>query len=112
MRIFMGLYEIAGYYANLKKGFDDLGVEADFVDLSAHRFKYGGDTRNVLVDLVRYLGMKRAATPRSNLLLKAWWISLYVLSRVPLILWATIKYDIFVFGYRSSFLWRFYDLPI
>ncbi len=42
-RIFIGLRELSGYYHHLKKGFDALGIEAVFANLSGHPYRYGED---------------------------------------------------------------------
>ncbi|MGQ9581831.1 MAG: glycosyltransferase [Armatimonadota bacterium] len=112
MRIFIGLTEISGYYSTLWKGFRDLGIECVYVNLSNHPFKYGeGDIPNILVKSVKYVVRRRASTPRSNLLLRAWWKGLQLVLKIALFPWAVIKYDVFIFGFNSSFL-SFYDLPI
>lgn len=111
-KIFIGLTEIAGCYNNLRKGFEELSVECDFITLNEHRFKYGQQQKsNFLIKLAKYAAKKQSATPKSNLLLKVWWKSLHHLLRMILFIWALLKYDVFIFGYQSSFLF-FYDLPI
>ena len=40
MKIFIGLFEIAGYFSNLKKGFQELGIECCFISLLPHQFEY------------------------------------------------------------------------
>lgn len=112
MRALLGLTEIAGYYGNLKKGFQEIGVDCDFINLTPHPFKYGGDdVPNSLVALIRYSGLKRASIPRTNILAKAFWIGLQVLIRPVFFLWALFRYDVFIFGFHTSFL-GFRDLPI
>lgn len=68
MKIFIGLTEIAGYYSNLKKGFEELEIPATFVDLEYHPFKYDShDVPNILVRLATFVSRKRSHTPRSKL---------------------------------------------
>jgi hypothetical protein len=112
MKIFIGLTEIAGYYNNLKKGFDELGVECTFITLHNHPLKYDEDqTSNVLVSLAKYTTKKRVQTPKFKLLQKVWWVVLQQISKTLLFVWVLVKHDVFIFGYSSSFL-SFYDLPI
>jgi glycosyltransferase involved in cell wall biosynthesis len=110
MRIFMGLTEVAGYYNNLKEGFDELGIESVFVDGSGHRFGYGKEhPRNPLVSLVQYAGGKRNSC---NGLPRRLWQLAYQATRLPLLIWALLRFDVFIFGFKSSLLPRFLDLPI
>ena len=39
-KIFIGLVEIAGYYSNLQKGFEQLGIESTFVAIHKHNYKF------------------------------------------------------------------------
>ncbi len=112
MKIFVGLTEIGGYYTNLRKGFDDIGVESVFINVGGHPFKYrGGEAPNVFIKLVEAVGNKASKAVKSGLLPRVWWKGLQLILMVPLFLWAVTKYDVFIFGFRSSFLF-FYDLPI
>lgn len=113
MRIFLGLTEVAGYYGNLKRGFDSLGIDSLFVDADEHRFRYPrGRAGNVLVRMLEYFGGARNRIAERN---PAWQKLLsvcYQLSRVPLLLWALFRFDVFIFGFKSSLLPGFSDLPI
>ncbi len=111
MRIFIGLTEVAGYYGNLKKGFQESGIEATLVDLEEHPFKYGGHDTRPLVRLTTFFSRRRSRTPRSNLPAKVFWKALEMLFRVPLFIWAAATHDVFIFVANTSFLF-FYDLPI
>ena len=59
-RIFLGLLEVAGYYENLKIGFEELGVECTFIDLGGNNlFQYGGsDTPNIIVSWKKWISKK------------------------------------------------------
>jgi hypothetical protein len=115
MKIFIGLMEIAGYYANLKRGFEALGVPATFVNLEYHPFGYGGDdVPNLIVQFARAVSRRRSRTPRaprSRWLMKAFWKTLEIVLRVPLFIWAAATHDVFIFSGNVSFFF-FYDLPI
>ena len=110
-RILIGLGEVCGYGANLKKGFRQLGVECDLIDMFDHRFKYGGDDTNLLVRWLRWLLVKRVDTPQSQSFRRAFWYSVYLLSMLLLLLWALPRYDAFIFLTRVTFL-KHYDLPL
>lgn len=112
MRIFIGLTEVSGYYANLKRGFDELGVPATYVTLHAHPFGYGelgGQTG--LPALARYCVERRVALANRRSLRGAFWLAMVLLTRVPLLLWALARFDVFILGGGSSFLRRV-ELPL
>src|SRR5215213_10255753 len=109
--IFIGLTEIAGYGANLKRGFRQLGIECDFISLYDHPFKYGGDDPNLLVRWSKWLNVKLADTPRSQSFRRTLWRNLYALAMLLLFLWALPRYDIFIFLTHVSFL-KHFDLPV
>ncbi|HEX2060497.1 MAG TPA: hypothetical protein VHK90_07130, partial [Thermoanaerobaculia bacterium] len=106
-RVFMGLIEVSSYYTNLKRGFDELGIDSVFVDFGRHPFGFnapphwatramarlwnGHETRRGLGFLVRRL--------------------VNGLLRVVLLASAIVKYDVFIFGYLSSFF-RYRELPL
>ncbi len=104
MRVFIGLTEIAGYYSNLKKGFDDLGVECNFISLEEHPFQYergdGLDEHTPIKKLIRRYHLNRENR-------------LYALMiKLLIFLWALVGHDVFIFGFGSSFSFNFYDLPL
>lgn len=107
-RVFLGLTEIAGYYAGLRRGFEALGCPVSFVNLSIHPFQYGGETENWII---RATIRSRARRLHSGRLLKPVWFALESLSMLGLFLWAAAQHDLFVFGFNSTFF-RFYELPI
>ena len=112
MRIFMGLTEIAGYYTHLRKGFAELGVDSMFVNLDKNPFRYGQDQDEPwLVRLTRRAAERRFATRRTNLPAKLWWLTVHFVSYGALFLWAVLRYDVFVFGFFSTFF-NFRELPV
>jgi glycosyltransferase involved in cell wall biosynthesis len=108
----MGLIEVAGYYSNLKRGFDELGIDSTFVECNGHPFGYKHTSSKGLLSLVQFLGQKRAAARRSQLPVKALWLTFFQLSRLPLFFWALARFDVFLFGFKSSLLPAYLDLPI
>jgi glycosyltransferase involved in cell wall biosynthesis len=112
MKIFIGLTEIAGYFGNLKKGFDELGIDSSFVSLDKHPFKYNSpEFTNDFIIQYRYFLEKYTSTAKSQLLIKVWWKVLMWIMRIFLFIWAIRKFDVFVFGFGTSFF-KLYDLPI
>ena len=111
-KIFIGPFEIAGYYSNLTKGFREIGLDVDFITYNEHPFDYGGETSNpVLIRLAKYFNHFKE---NSNL---PFVISLIVsLPAIPLkaiwVIWAIVNYDVFIFGFGRSLLRKNLDLPI
>ena len=110
-RIFLGLMEIAGYYKNLKDGFHQLGVDCDFISLTPNRFNYGGSEDNFLIRWLRFLNQQRMSTPRSQVINKIFLISIINILKIGLLLYALYKYDVFIFGFKSTFF-GYFELPI
>lgn len=111
MKIFIGLTEVSGYYSGLKKGFDELGVKAEFVSLHTHPFNYGEIKGQSLIPmLARYCVTKRVSLPPHSLS-RAFWLLMVLATRIILFIWAVSKFDVFILGGGSSFF-RFLDLRI
>ena len=110
-RIFIGLTEVSGYYAKLKKGFDELGVHAEFFPLQAHRFRYTDERYSSVPAFARYCVIKRIDAMHKNQIAHAFWFLMVLLSRLSLFIWAAVKFDAFLLGGGSSFF-RFRELPL
>jgi hypothetical protein len=55
-KIFMGLGNIAGYFSNLKDGFDQIGEQSYHLNVDDHVFvSRETDSTNVYIRLLRYL---------------------------------------------------------
>jgi len=112
MRIFIGLREIAGHYKQLKEGFDAIGVKSDFIDLYNHPFEYNYfEKKNIFVKGINFFSGKGRSSNHSASLTNICWTGCWLLLRFFLFIWAIIKYDVFIFGFGSSFFY-YYDLPI
>lgn len=109
MRIFMGLNEIAGYFSNLKKGFNELGIDCTFVSLEEHPFQYGCDEEPTV--LVKYLKKIRSTKKARNIFMQKFKSVLLLINSFLFLCWTMSKYDVFVFGFNSTF-YKYYDLPI
>ena len=109
-KIFIGLTEIAGYYSNLKKGFQELDIECTFVDLSHHPFQYTGADENFIF-IKLYKLFQKQMSKYSLKIVKAPFYILSQLFKIPIFIWALYNYNVFIFGFGRSFFWNF-DLPI
>jgi hypothetical protein len=104
-RVFIGTQEIAGYYGRLRLGFEDLGVQAVFVDFSPDPFRYGGSTPGPwFIRIATALGRRRAQTSRANLVAKVFWTVLHTGSEIPVLVWAVARFDVFIFAFGNSIL--------
>jgi hypothetical protein len=110
-KILIAPIEIAGYYANLAKGFKELGVEHDFVVYTSHSFGYGGESkRPILLRIADWFNQLR--NERSFFLTKV--ISI-ISMRLFTYFWgitALFRYDVFIFGFGESLFPNNIDLPI
>jgi len=123
-RILLGIGEIAGYYTNLKKGLDELGVKSYFFSIDAHPFRYGhGEKKEKLyMKLVRYFLLRKMSSKKRKSIWELWWTMWLVLSILPLrfsiFIWSLFWCDVFIFHGTSSFFhgtssfFEMYDLPI
>lgn len=112
MRIFIGLTEVSGYYSNLKKGFDELGIPTAYVSLYAHPFNYGGvEERWWLPRVARYCVQERISRLRASLPVRVFWLVAVSVSRILLFFWALWRFDAFIMGGGSSFF-QFREFPI
>jgi hypothetical protein len=108
-RVFIGLVEVAGYYGGLARGLRARGIDVTFVDLAGHRFAYGADDRTGLIRLARRTWALNAATlgPIRRAVARL----LHRLALMALLAWALPRHDVFVFGFRTSFV-RLRELPL
>ena len=112
MKIFIGLTEIAGYYTNLEKGFRQIGISCDFINLTHNPYRYDErDSQNILVRCIRGIYKQRTLKSQSNIIKKILWYGIERLLCIPLFIMAILKYDVFIFGFTTSFF-NFIDLPI
>jgi hypothetical protein len=108
-KVFLGPMEVAGYYTALGHDFRALGIEAVVVDLYSNRFQY---TR--LGEQLPLAARPAAAAIRLRSSAQRWyglWRIISALATVPVFLWAIIRFDTFVFGFRTSFF-GLRELPI
>ena len=111
-RIFLGPVEIAGYYAGLEAGLRELGFDALAVDLQRHPFAYRAETEHdpSVIRLVQRVRDRRPSGRASRARL-AVWLPAWAAARGLLILWALLRFDVFVFSAGVTLL-RGHDLPL
>jgi glycosyltransferase involved in cell wall biosynthesis len=103
-KIALGLVEIAGYYANLAKGFTELGYECDLLMVKSHTFRYSTESKHSPV--VNALLWAARVANSNHLLLPA-----NAVIRAMVLAHAIREYDVFVFGFGGTFF-RTLDLPL
>jgi len=110
-RIYIGPYEVAGYYSNLQRGFALLNIEADFIPFAAHRFGYDFTKKlPKIINATHYLKKKKED---SNIKIKK--IVFSIIFEILTHIWAIhaiIKYDVFIFGFGRSLFRNNLDLLI
>ncbi len=123
-RIFLGIGEVAGYYTNLKKGFDEIGVKSYFFSIDAHPFNYGNEEKkhNPYMRLMTFILSRKVAAKKKKSICELWWTLLLVMIlfplRLALLVWSLFWCDVFVFHGTSSFFhgtssfFEMYDLPL
>lgn len=112
MRIFIGLRELSGYYHHLKKGFDAMGIESVFVNLSGHPYQYGTDDNPAWINKLNNLAQRAGSGFFKNWALRVLWtVFLQNIISAFLFFWALFRFDAFIFASNSTFFF-FLDLPI
>jgi hypothetical protein len=113
-RVCLGLVEVSGVLIRLKRGFDELGIDAVVIDLEPSPFDYGVDDLDSVPRIVPWIRRMRRLERR----LSGRGLPLRIAVRVAelplrglLFIWALGRFDVFVLGYRSTFLF-FVDYPI
>jgi hypothetical protein len=111
-RVFLGLTEVSGYYAQLRKGFVELEIECVHIPIQSHRFAYD-EARHLCwpARLSRVFVKRRIETPESDRLGRRLWLIPVIVSRLLLFFWALRHFDVFIMGGGSSFF-RFLEFPI
>jgi hypothetical protein len=111
-KIFIGPIEISGYFANLASGMRSLGADVTFITYSKHIFGYVGEDESSLVGFIKWLRSRYLQTTNKNFLIRIFWLGLWQMAEVIFFLTALIRFDVFIFGFGQSLLWRNMDLPI
>ena len=110
-KIFIGITEIAGYYGNLQRGFDEIGIKAKFFNLKENPFKYEHQKDSRMLNIYRIIRFKRVSAKQSNIFRHFFLKFFQKLLKFAIFISAIFQYDVFIFGFSKSF-YSNYDLPI
>lgn len=111
INIFIGFSEVANVFSNLLKGFRKLDIDYTFIVYGENIRQYEGDTKKSLFQYLFNQLNKSIDLYKKNIILSKFFYLSHVLLRLPLLVWALIRHNVFIFSYNSSFL-GLYDLPI
>jgi glycosyltransferase involved in cell wall biosynthesis len=112
MKIFIGLGEIAGYYKNLSQAFQELGIDCKFIEETQHPFDYRDrKNQNILEFLLVSINNVNKNISTNNFLKKQIISKIAMLIKIFIFIWTICNYDVFIFGFKSSFI-KFHELPI
>lgn len=102
-RICLGPTEVAGWYAHLTTALRDLGVDAVHVNLSPHPFGYPEATRPPFG--VRFGVWARCRSSHNGTFAtRIFWRAVQATTSIAILVWALVRFDVFVFGFGRSFL--------
>lgn len=110
IKILVGTTEVAGYYTYLSEGFRELGYICDYALLYDHPFKYGGEIKISLLLLINKLRERK--TKANSLAAKIFYLLLQELIKIFWVAYSILKYDVYVFGFGTSLIYRNIDLPL
>lgn len=103
-RVFVGLFEIAGYYGRIVDHLRETGYPISFVELSPHRFEYPSERPRSDYKHASYL--QNAIATRGSIFSKI----KFRMVGIHLFFWAIQNHDVFVFVAGKSFSKRNLDL--
>jgi glycosyltransferase involved in cell wall biosynthesis len=111
--VFIGLIEVASYYTGLKQGFDELGIDSAFVPLSGNKFArpITNNPQHWVLSLTRDIAAMSTMSFQSPPLAWLYRRIMRPLTKLLLLTWAVARYDVFVFGFATSFF-TFRELPL
>lgn len=107
----MGFTEVAGYYTQLQKEFIQLGIQSIFIDLTGYKYQKTNVANNTVFFKLLDMTIKGRSLSKSGKS-RIFWFSLQQILLIPLFFWSILKFDTFIFGFRTSFLWGGYDLAV
>lgn len=102
MRIFLGPTEVAGFYASLRRGMEEEGVEVLFADLSGNPLRYEDRERSVLVRIVRAIVRTLRNKKQEGGIATKFARLADSPMRILLLLWAALRCDVFIYAYGGS----------
>lgn len=113
MKILLGPVEIAGYYTNLCKGFQRLGLNSDILFKTSNPFNYGINIySSFLIQAWLKTAYIRANTPKTKLLKKILVALLDNLLGMSVVIKVALQYDILIFGFGQTYTNRPWELAL
>lgn len=106
-RISIGPGEVAGYFASLKSGFDELGIESEHFLLSPSKYAY--KEHGHFLSGASRLALKMRSN--RNRLVRLIGVAYALIVRICIFAYALARYDVFIFCGSWSFF-NFLELPI
>jgi hypothetical protein len=105
---------VAGYFSNLKQGFDQIGVKSDLFLRNIHPFKYKVKSSNIFQTIFFYISKKNSNRDRKNVIKKYLFFLLLNILSFVLLLYSLFRYKIFIFGFKECFFpwFGFIDLNL
>jgi hypothetical protein len=104
--------EVAGYLANLQRGFQELGHTCHYLDLPEHPFDYEGQRSMPRLSRWSHLAHRRLGVHRRRSIRWYAWLAMSWPPDLCIFAWAVFHADLFIFAGRNSLLLRNLDLPI
>ena len=104
--------EVAGYLANLQRGFQELGHTCHYLDLPDHPFEYEGQKSVPRISRWTHLAHRRLGVHRRRSIRWYLWLAMSLPLDLGIFAWAAFHADLFIFAGRDSLLRRNLDLPI
>ncbi len=102
--------EVTGFYGRLTTALRELGVDAVHVKFSRHRFRYA-DAPGVPAGIRFALWCRRRRASQRTLPVRIGSRAIQALASVAILAWAVVRFDVFVFGFATTFL-RLAELPL
>lgn len=99
-KIFIGFTEVAGYFNNLKMGFNEIGIECVFFDIYKNHYNYNTDKNNFF-KLIRFFAKKGKS---KNLFLKLLRHIIFYFLFFILFIWILFNFNVIIYTVNNSFL--------
>lgn len=111
-RILLSLDEVCGYFSHLKNGFKEIGYDADTAFVRKHVFAYETEQKTSVIQKLLLWNSKFLFSKAPIIFRVPFFISYRFFLLPVFFIECLIKYDIFIFGFKKTFLPFFWDLPI
>ena len=111
MKILIGPHEVAGYYANLARGFRKMGISVTYFNYERNSNYGGQSTEPKLLLLYKFLLQES----NNSIRLSPRYLSVVLVRDIVKFFWviyAVMVYDFFIFGFGQSLLASNFDLII